>query len=46
MTEATRVDLVVNGSPRSVDAPPHWRLLELLREGLARTSAFLATLGA
>ena len=37
MTEATRVDLVVNGSPRSVDAPPHWRLLELLREGLGLT---------
>jgi aerobic-type carbon monoxide dehydrogenase small subunit (CoxS/CutS family) len=37
MTEATRVDLVVNGSPRSVDSPPHWRLLELLREGLGLT---------
>ena len=31
------MDLVVNGTPRSVDAPPHWRLLELLREGLGLT---------
>ncbi len=34
MIAATRVDLEVNGIPRSVDAPPRWRLLELLREGL------------
>jgi aldehyde oxidoreductase len=37
MTEAARVDLVVNGTPRSLDVPPHWRLLELLREGLGLT---------
>ena len=37
MIEATRVDLEVNGTPRSVDAPPRWRLLELLREGLGLT---------
>ena len=28
---------MVNGTPRTVDAPPHWRLLELLREGLGLT---------
>ncbi len=37
MAEPTRVDLVVNGTPRALDAPPHWRLLELLREGLGLT---------
>jgi len=37
MTEATRVDLVVNGTPRNLDVPAHWRLLEMLREGLGLT---------
>jgi CO/xanthine dehydrogenase Mo-binding subunit/aerobic-type carbon monoxide dehydrogenase small subunit (CoxS/CutS family) len=34
MTQATSVDLVVNGIPRRLDAPPHSRLIDLLREGL------------
>jgi aerobic-type carbon monoxide dehydrogenase small subunit (CoxS/CutS family) len=37
MIEAARMDLVVDGALRSVNAPPHWRLLELLREGLGLT---------
>ncbi len=32
--ERTNVALVVNGIPRSLDVPPGWRLLDLLREGL------------
>ena len=34
MSRPTRAALVVNGIPRSLDAPAHWRLLDLLREGL------------
>ena len=34
MTQRTNVALVVNGTPRSLDVPPGWRLLDLLREGL------------
>jgi CO/xanthine dehydrogenase Mo-binding subunit/aerobic-type carbon monoxide dehydrogenase small subunit (CoxS/CutS family) len=34
MTQGTSVALVVNGIPRQLDVPPHWRLLDLLREGL------------
>ncbi len=31
---AANVALVVNGIPRELDAPPRWRLLDLLRDGL------------
>ncbi len=34
MTGKTSVDLVVNGTPRRLEVPPHWRLLDLLRDGL------------
>lgn len=34
MTQGTSVALVVNGIPRRLDVPPHWRLLDLLREDL------------
>jgi aldehyde oxidoreductase len=34
MTQRTNLALVVNGIPRSLDVPPTWRLLELLRDGL------------
>ena len=34
MTQATSVALGVNGTPRRLDVPPHWTLLDLLREGL------------
>lgn len=34
MTQRTGVALAVNGIPRSLDVPPDWRLLDLLREGL------------
>jgi len=34
MTQRTSVALVVNAIPRSLDVPPEWRLLDLLREGL------------
>jgi aldehyde oxidoreductase len=34
MTERTNVAMVVNGTPRRLDVPPEWRLLDLLREGL------------
>ncbi len=34
MTQRTNVALVVNGTPRSLDVPPGWRLLDLLRDGL------------
>ncbi len=34
MTRKTHVDLVVNGSPRRLRVPSHWRLLDLLRDGL------------
>lgn len=34
MTQGTSVDLVVNDIPRRLDAPPRWRLIDLLRDGL------------
>jgi len=34
MTRPTTVALAVNGIPRSVEVPPGWRLLDLLRDGL------------
>jgi aldehyde oxidoreductase len=34
MTLGTSPALVVNGSPRRLDVPPRWTLLDLLREGL------------
>ena len=34
MTQGTSVALVVNGISRRLDVPPHWRLLDLLREDL------------
>jgi aldehyde oxidoreductase len=37
MTQGTRVALVVNGIARSLDIPAGWRLLDLLRDGLALT---------
>ncbi len=36
-TRPATVDLVVNGAPRRLDVLPHWRLLDLLRDGLALT---------
>ncbi len=37
MTERTGLSLVVNGEPRRLDVPAHWRLLDVLREGLGLT---------
>ena len=37
MDQRTSVTLVVNGIPRTLDVAPHWRLLDLLREGLGLT---------
>jgi CO/xanthine dehydrogenase Mo-binding subunit/aerobic-type carbon monoxide dehydrogenase small subunit (CoxS/CutS family) len=34
VTQARSVELVVNGTPRTVDVPPGGRLLDLLRDGL------------
>ena len=34
MNQATSVALVVNGIERRLDVPPHWTLLDLLRQGL------------
>jgi aerobic carbon-monoxide dehydrogenase small subunit len=37
MTDAHRIDLVVNGRARSVDVAPHHTLLDMLREDLGLT---------
>ena len=37
MTQRTRVAIVVNGVPRSLDVPAGWRLLDLLRDGMGLT---------
>ncbi len=37
MTDTTSLRLVVNGVARELDAPPDWRLLDLLRDGLGLT---------
>jgi CO/xanthine dehydrogenase Mo-binding subunit/aerobic-type carbon monoxide dehydrogenase small subunit (CoxS/CutS family) len=37
MTQATSIVLSVNGMERQIDAPPDWRLNDLLRDGLGLT---------